>query len=505
MLKVVKTKNGYVRGIPSSDPRVISFKGIPFAAPPVGKLRWCPPKPAGNWEGVLDCLEFAPISMQNIPGINPEELYSREWNVDPEIPMDEDCLYLNIWTPAKNADDKLPVYVWFFGGAFQFGNTAEMEFDGERLARRGIVVVTVNYRLNVFGFFAHPELTREAPDSPTNFGCLDQQYGLLWTRQNIAAFGGDPDNITIGGQSAGGGSVLMQLNCPENEGCIKKAVIESGMFENPYQKELYPSLKEAEKKGEEFFQYLGVKTLEEARALPASYIRDKNQETGWYWWPVIDGVFQKQSYMKSLLEGSLMDIPIFIGYTADEFWESLDVSSEEELVKMAKECFGGYSEAYLDLVRNHAETFDKMLENSRVQSVRLALKTALHRWECSGKKQPVYCYRFNMYMPGFDDPGVFHSSELWFFFETLLKCWRPFVGKHYDLSRIMCSYLGNFISDGDPNGSDRNGKEMPKWETTKGKKPKYLELGENIRMESFEENELEELLEDWLLEKMNRE
>ena len=155
--------------------------------------------------------------------------------MDPEIPMDEDCLYLNIWTPAKNADDKLPVYVWFFGGAFQFGNTAEMEFDGERLARRGIVVVTVNYRLNVFGFFAHPELTREAPDSPTNFGCLDQQYGLLWTRQNIAAFGGDPDNITIGGQSAGGGSVLMQLNCPENEGCIKKAVIESGMFENPYQ------------------------------------------------------------------------------------------------------------------------------------------------------------------------------------------------------------------------------------------------------------------------------
>ncbi len=154
MLKTVKTENGYVRGIPAADPRVISFKGIPFAAPPVGDLRWRAPQPARDWEGVRDCLEFAPISMQSIPGLNEENIYTREWNVDPTIPMNEDCLYLNVWTPAVSETDKLPVYVWYFGGGLQWGNPAEMEFDGERLARRGIVVVTVNYRLNAVGGIA---------------------------------------------------------------------------------------------------------------------------------------------------------------------------------------------------------------------------------------------------------------------------------------------------------------------------------------------------------------
>ena len=160
-----------------ATPRITVYRGIPFAAPPVGKLRWCAPQPAANWAGVRDCLEFAPISMQGTPGENPDELYAREWHVDPQIPMDEDCLYLNIWTPAVTGDEKLPVFRVVFGGGFQCGYTAEMEFDGERLARRGMVVVTVNYRVNVFGFFAHPELTAEAPDAPANFGLLDQQAG----------------------------------------------------------------------------------------------------------------------------------------------------------------------------------------------------------------------------------------------------------------------------------------------------------------------------------------
>ena len=174
MLRTTKTENGSVRGMPAGNPRITVYRGIPFAAPPVGKLRWRAPQPAANWAGVRDCLEFAPISMQGTPGENPDELYAREWHVDPQIPMDEDCLYLNIWTPAVTGDEKLPVFVWYFGGGFQCGYTAEMEFDGERLARRGMVVVTVNYRVNVFGFFAHPELTAEAPDAPANFGLLDQ-------------------------------------------------------------------------------------------------------------------------------------------------------------------------------------------------------------------------------------------------------------------------------------------------------------------------------------------
>ncbi|MGI6040546.1 MAG: carboxylesterase family protein, partial [Eubacteriales bacterium] len=137
MIKMTRTENGLVRGIPAADPRIIAYKGVPFAAPPVGNLRWKAPQPATNWAGVRDCIEFAPISMQNKPGENKEDIYSREWNVDPEIPMSEDCLYLNIWTPAESENDRLPVFVWYFGGGLQVGNTAEMEFDGERIARRG--------------------------------------------------------------------------------------------------------------------------------------------------------------------------------------------------------------------------------------------------------------------------------------------------------------------------------------------------------------------------------
>ena len=233
MIREVKTENGIVRGIEAADPRYTAFKGIPFAAPPVGKNRWRAPQPCENWDGVRECYRFAPISIQNTPGVG-TDIYCREWHVDPDIDMDEDCLYLNVWTGAKSPDEKLPVVVWIFGGAFQWGYPAEMEFDGERIARRGIVVVTVNYRLNLFGFLAHPELTAAQPDAPTNFGLLDQQAGLRWVKRNIAAFGGDPDNITIAGQSAGGGSVMAQLTNPANEGYFKNAIVQSGIIENPY-------------------------------------------------------------------------------------------------------------------------------------------------------------------------------------------------------------------------------------------------------------------------------
>ena len=299
MLRKVKVENGFVQGLPAADPRITSFKGIPFAAPPVGDLRWSVPKPASDWDGVLKAYEFAPISMQLKPGSDPDNLYSREWNVDPEIPQSEDCLYLNVWSPAKSKDEKLPVFVWYFGGGLQVGNTAEMEFDGERIARRGIVVVTVNYRVNVFGFLAHPELTEEAPGAPTNFGHLDQQFSTRWVKKNISAFGGDPDNITIGGQSAGGMSVNAQLISPQNKGLFQKAIVESGFFVSPYGRvALQSSLIEAEKAGKRFFEMLGVKTLKQARALDAEYIRDKSLESKMHWGTVVDGQFIDGWYYK---------------------------------------------------------------------------------------------------------------------------------------------------------------------------------------------------------------
>ncbi len=234
--------------------------------------------------------------MQAKPGKNHEDIYTREWNYDENIAQSEDCLQLNVWTPAKRADENLPVYVWYYGGGLQVGNPAEMEFDGERLARRGLVVVTVNYRVNVFGFLCHPEITAENPDAPANFGNLDQQAATRWVKRNIAAFGGNPNQITIGGQSAGGGSVMSQLTSPQNEGLFQGAIVESGVMTQLYPGGRVPGkagrdFRAAEEEGVKFFDFLGVKTLAEARALDAEYIRDKAVAYKGFWGTVVDNKF----------------------------------------------------------------------------------------------------------------------------------------------------------------------------------------------------------------------
>ena len=490
MLKIVKTENGLVRGLPAADPRVISFKGIPFAAPPVGELRWKAPQPAADWEGVRDCLEFAPISMQSIPGLDEENIYTREWNVDPSIPMSEDCLYLNVWTPAKSEKDRLPVFVWYFGGALQWGNTAEMEFDGERLARRGIVVVTVNYRLNVFGFLAHPELLEEAP---ANFGNLDQQYGLFWTKRNIAAFGGDPDNITIGGQSAGGGSVLTQLNCEGNRGYIQKAIVESGVFLDPYQERLKLTREQALEQGKRFFEYLGVRTLEEARALPAEFIRDKNDAFGAFWVTIPDGVYQTDTYWNNMAAGRFLDVPILTGYTEDEFLAGPQASDMEGLKKEAEEKFGERAGEFLRLIREKSgkneKSFEEVRAAAQIHSVELGIRRMHQLLVRSGAKQPMYVYSFGPHIPGWDNPGSFHSVDLWFFFETLAKCWRPFTGGHYDLARLMCNYWTEFIKKGNPDGRDADGTQMPVWDAFTEEEPMVMTFRGGAKEESRPEDE----------------
>ena len=289
MNRVVRTENGLIRGLPASDPRITSFKGIPFAAPPMGENRWRAPQPCQDWEGELKAYEFGPISMQDKGKPGRDNFWSREWAVDFDLPMSEDCLYLNVWAPAdgyavgdaeqyrKHEDDpvkrpgNLPVFVWFFGGGLQVGNTAEMEFDGERIARRGVVVVTVNYRLNAFGFLSHPDLTREDPSAPANFGFLDQQFAMKWVKRNIAAFGGDPGNITIGGQSSGGMSVCVHLANPANRGLFRRAVLESAVFIPAYAPKFIfgTDLAGGEEHGKVFLEKLGVRTIEEARKIPA--------------------------------------------------------------------------------------------------------------------------------------------------------------------------------------------------------------------------------------------
>jgi para-nitrobenzyl esterase len=470
MIRKVKVENGMVQGLPAADPRITSFKGIPFAAPPVGENRWRAPQPAKDWEGVLKAFEFAPVSMQVRQEIDINNIYTREWAVEPDIAMSEDCLYLNVWTPANSAEEKLPVYVWYFGGGLQVGHTAEMEFDGERIARRGIVVVTVNYRLNAFGFMCHPEITAEAPEAPANFGNLDQQFATQWVKRNIKAFGGNPDNITIGGQSAGGGSVLTQLTSPQNEGFCQRAIIQSGVFAKLYPNNRMPmgrkTLAEAEQDGVKFFEFLGVSSLAEARKLDAEYVRDKAvefREFG-FWGTVIDNVFNVGNPFELFLENKRLMVPVLLGHTSSEFFSVPNVSTPEEFKEMAVEMFGDDADEYLELFKDNWGNPEEVLKQASVCGIEYAIRVAGQANGDTGANAPLYYYNFDAEIPGWDNPGTFHSVDLWFFFETLAKCWRPFVGKHYDLARQMCNYWVNFIGSGNPNGKDSTGEDMPQWE-----------------------------------------
>ena len=486
MIREVKTENGIVRGIEAADPRYTAFKGIPFAAPPVGKNRWRAPQPCENWDGVRECYRFAPISIQNTPGVG-TDIYCREWHVDPDIDMDEDCLYLNVWTGAKSPDEKLPVVVWIFGGAFQWGYPAEMEFDGERIARRGIVVVTVNYRLNLFGFLAHPELTAAQPDAPTNFGLLDQQAGLRWVKRNIAAFGGDPDNITIAGQSAGGGSVMAQLTNPANEGYFKNAIVQSGIIENPYDHSRFCSvpMELAEQNGVRFIQSLGVSSIDEARQIPAKVLLEKYDEfvpglemfcaldKPHRMFPVIDDKFCFGNPYDEYLAGRHVKARLLTGNTEDEFPAYMIADSEAELEEKARARFGDRADEFLAFDEAHRKTGDNLY--AFVSSIESSVKKLALSAEERGE-DPVYYYRFKPDIPGEDDPGTFHSCELWFFFETLAKCSRPYVGRHYDLARQMCDYWCNFVKTGDPNGIGSDGKELPRWNPYTKEKEEGMEF-----------------------------
>ncbi len=432
MLRETNVENGRVRGLPGSDPRITVYKKIPFAAPPIGENRFRAPQPAANWEGTLNAFEFGPISVQDRPGLG-TDIYCREWHVDSNVEISEDCLYLNIWTPAKTADEKLPVLVWYFGGGFQWGYPSEMEFNGEKLSKRGIVVVTVNYRLNCFGYIAHPEITAEAPEAPGNFGLLDQQAGLMWVSRNIAAFGGDPDKITIAGQSAGGASTMHQFVNQKSRALVKGAVVLSGMIRLPNSADdiFEPlSLEEAEKCGKDFFDFLGVKSLEEARRLSFEDLfngYNKYVQENPRMFPIKDGKFVKDNPIDMIARGDCADAPIISGNTSDEFLVN-GISVVEQSVK---------------------STFLSAQE--------------------SGSDQNMYYYRFDSDIPGDGHegdsyPGTFHSCDLWFFFDNIDKCHRPYSGRHYNLANQMCDYLANFIKTGNPNGKGYDNSILPKWD-----------------------------------------
>ncbi|WP_237266938.1 carboxylesterase family protein [Thermoclostridium stercorarium] len=358
--------------------------------------------------------------------------------------------------------------------------------------------LTLERTLNSFGFLCHPEITAESPDAPGNFGLLDQQAALRWVKRNIAAFGGDPDNITIGGQSAGGGSVLFHLTSPQNKGLFQRAIIQSGVFTPLYAGNPVPrmnmTLKEAEREGIKFFEFLGVSSLKEARKLDAEYILKKTLEYNHFWWPVIDGVFCTGDAFRLFVENRRLQVPLIMGHTSDEFLAAPDVKSKEEFRRMADEMFGNDAGEFLELCGFNSGSIEEIKKNATVNSIEYAIRVAAKASLDAGSKSPIYYYVFDADIPGWDNPGAFHSVDLWFTFETLAKCWRPFVGKHYDLARQMCNYWANFIRTGNPNGKDSTGEEMPEWEPYAVDAPYGMRFGDRVEFVRQQPGELMKFL-----------
>ena len=477
-IRTVKTESGKVRGLPAADPRITSYKGIPFAAPPVGENRWRAPQPCVPWENEYNAFDFGPITPQAVTGKNKDNIYSREWWVDDDPSMDEDCLYLNIWAPAEGQNG-LPVFVWFFGGGLQVGATSEMEFDGERIARRGVIVVTVNYRLNVFGFLAHPELTAEAQKSATNFGFLDQMFSLQWVKRNIAAFGGDPENITIGGQSAGGMSVCAQIANQENEGLFRRAVIISGMFAPVYPDmiALCVPLHEAEKRGERFFrEVLGVQTLEEARRLPWQKILDAalSWKDAGLWPASIDGEFLTYAPDRWYLHQNRVHCPVMMGSTNNEFRLSPRAEDDASLKAYAAKIPGLEPKPFLAAFTSPA-TKESIQREGSVSAIEVAIRAAGIK-----AQETIYAYEFNAEIPGWDQPGAFHSVDLWFFFETLAKCWRAVFRKALRLGPADVRLSDEFCTQRGPQWNGTQGGRLPYWPVLEKKEPVFMSFGDTV-------------------------
>jgi para-nitrobenzyl esterase len=453
----VRTDKGLVSGTPGSDPEVIAFKGIPFAAPPVGDSRWRAPESAAPWTGVKKADQFSRSCIQKIS--QEHKPWTYEFLAHNEV--SEDCLYLNVWTGAKTANDKRAVFVWVYGGGFSEGSTAVPAYDGEKLAERGVVVVTMNYRLGVFGFLAHPELSKESRHGASgNYGLLDQIAALAWVQKNIAAFGGDPERVTLGGQSAGAASVHDLIASGPAKGLFQRAMAESGssVASSPF-----ASLHEAEEQGVNFAASRGAHSLKELRALPwRDLLPNGAKGPAFPFHPIADGWVLTAS-------GKQNDVPILTGWTADEASSQADYGkvTAEQWPERAQKRFGDRANAFLQLypvASQKAAARDQNLASMYLWAAERA-KTA---------KTKAFTYYWTHTLPGPDSAryGAFHSSEVPYVFDSLNKADRPWTAEDHKIAGTLDSYWVNFINNGDPNG-----KGLAHWPAFAEQNPLTMELG----------------------------
>jgi para-nitrobenzyl esterase len=474
-LPTVKTANGILQGTQISG--IAIFRGVPFAQPPVGDLRWKAPQPVKNWEGTLRADHFSARPMQ-LP------IYSDMKFRSPGI--SEDCLYLNIWTPARTGNEQLPVLVFFYGGGMKAGDASEYRYDGESMARKGIVAVTVNYRLGVFGFLAHPELSQESTfHGSGNYGLMDQTEALRWLHKNIASFGGNPDNITIAGESAGSSSVCAQIVTPLARNLFAGAIGESGSI---LKMNSVVKLKEAEQIGLTFSKTVAANSLKELRAMPAEQLLNATGKTGSDNFPLdIDGYFFPESPVILYKTGRVAKVPVIIGWNSEESnWKSIlgkNEPTKENYTMAVKKLYPSNSDEILKLYAANNDSDVVVVATSLASDRTNAFGS--WRWVDLHTKtnSPVYRYFFTKARPGlmadvnkpilrdsqeiavknFTGLGFFqgavHSAEIEYALGNLpsnrVYDWQP---SDYMVSTIMQDYFVNFIRTKNPNGTG-----LPYW------------------------------------------
>ena len=473
----VEVENGKLEGILCGDGLVSSFKGIPYAAPPVGDLRWKEPQPIA-WSGVKQAYCFAPAAMQ-LPA-SPDNFYYKEFSSI--FPMSEDCLYLNVWTSAEKSDEKLPVAFWVYGGGFQAGSSRVKAYYGEDFARKGVVFVSVGYRLNIFGFLAHPELTAESEHhSSGNYGMLDQIFALQWVKRNIAAFGGDPENITVFGQSAGAGSTIIHTTSPLTKGLFQRAIVQSAGGIEVRER---PPLAEMEQRGIDFLRAAGLTGIEEARKLSAEKLLETYDQVNpkrerWkLYGPNVDHYLLDAEPIDVILAGKHHDLDYMWGSTAEEgnsYGPAPDCSVATFEME-AKNVYRAYANAYLRTADAKSEEKVRYVQKYNMANGALARCVGFAERQVEQERRPCYQYYFTRRPPG-DDTGAFHSAEHAYVFQTFPRIWRPYTGVDFELSQIMSSYWVNFIRCGDPNGAG-----LPEWKPFTEHNRMTMELGDEVGM-----------------------
>ena len=453
---VVKTDNGRIEGATNKSGDIRIYKGIPFAAPPVGNLRWKAPQPVTNWSDIRKCQAFGPSPMQAKPA--PFMYWSSEFLI-PESPISEDCLYLNVWTGAKTATEKRPVIVFIPGGGFRSGGGACPIYDGEAMAKKGVVFVNINYRLGVFGFLSHPELSAESGHHASgNYALLDMIAALQWVRKNIAALGGDPNNVTIAGQSAGAFAVNFLTASPLAKGLFQKAIADSGgsFVVSPIRPNL--TLQGAEQQGVTFAKSLNANSLSELRALPAEAIQNAK---GGLSSPIVDGYVTPEPIMSIYAKAHQSDVPLIVGWNKDDKLMGPPAKADA-FREQVKKRFGDKSDAFLAAypAQNDAEAAQSQGNSNRDESFGIQDYTWANMQAKTGKA-PVYMYNFDRQLPAATPEsqfGAFHSGEIVYAYNNLHTLNRPWEPIDQHIADVMSSYWVNFAKTGNPNGTS-----LPNW------------------------------------------